>query len=125
MPSRVLREGILDSPAVDALSLGAEVFYRRLMSVVDDFGRIDARPVLLRSKLYPVRPDRVTEADVVGWLDECEAAGLVARYSVAGRPYLLFHKLGEPRAKSSKYPAPPADPPTADRPAQTPAGVRV
>ena len=38
MPSRVIRDGILESESVNALSWEAELFFRRLMSVVDDFG---------------------------------------------------------------------------------------
>lgn len=108
MPSRLLREAILDSEAVNALSVPAELFYRRLMSVVDDFGRFDARPSVLRSRCYPLRVASVREADISRWLAECETAGLIALYSSDGRQYLLFRKLGEPRAKTSKFPAPPA-----------------
>ena len=49
MPNRILREGILSSERVDALSEGAEILYRRLMSVVDDYGRYFAHPTLIRS----------------------------------------------------------------------------
>lgn len=108
MPSRVLREAILDSEAVNALSVPAELFYRRLMSVVDDFGRFDARPSVLRSRCYPLRVSAVREADISRWLAECETAGLIALYSADAKQYLLFRKLGEPRAKFSKFPAPPA-----------------
>lgn len=128
MPSRLLREGILDSEAVNELSFPAEVFYRRLMSVVDDFGRFDGRPSVLRSRLYPLRVESVREADISRWIAECEKAGLLVLYAVNGagssrwiatcekaglaaskdeRVYVLFHKLGSPRAKESKYPAPP------------------
>lgn len=109
MPGRLLREGILDSEAVNSLSLGAEVFYRRLMSAVDDFGRFDARPAVLRSRLYPLRLDTVTDKEVAAWTRECERAGLLTRYTAEGKPYLLFHRLGSPRAKASKYPAPPPE----------------
>jgi hypothetical protein len=109
MPNRILREAILDSEAVNRLSCPAEVFYRRLMSVVDDFGRYDARPAVLRSRLYPLQLDRVREADISRWIAECEKAGLIALYAAGGKPYLLYHKLGEPRARASKYPDPPAD----------------
>lgn len=108
MPVRLLREGILDSEAVNALSFEAEVFYRRLMSVVDDFGRFDGRPVVLRSRLYPLKLDTVAEADVARWAEECGRAGLVELYTVEGKPYVLFKKLGKPRATESKYPAPQA-----------------
>ncbi len=40
MPNRIIREGILTSEAVNSLSWEAEVFFRRLLSVVDDFGRL-------------------------------------------------------------------------------------
>jgi hypothetical protein len=59
MPNRVLREGILTSERVNALDWPAEVFYRRLMSVVDDFGRYWAKPELLRAGLYPLHHDKV------------------------------------------------------------------
>lgn len=128
MPVRLLREGILDSEAVCSLSFPAEVFYRRLMSVVDDFGRFDARPSVLRSRLYPLQVDKVREADITRWSAECAKAGLIVFYAVARagssrwiaicekaglavsaneQPYLLFHKIGVPRAASSKFPAPP------------------
>jgi hypothetical protein len=107
MPSRLLREGIIDSDAVNALSPRAEVFYRRLMSVVDDFGRFDGRPAVLRSRLYPLQLDSVREADIPRWIAECEKAGLVRLYVVNSKQYLLFYNLGAPRAKESKYPAPP------------------
>ena len=113
MPTRLLREGIIDSEAVNALTIEAEVFYRRLMSVVDDFGRFDARPAVLRSRLYPLRVDRITDADILRWLDECNTASLITLYVVGSKPLLEYHKIGTPRAKESKYPPPPAS-----RPAQ-------
>jgi hypothetical protein len=129
VPTRLLREGIVDSEAVNRLSWPAEVFYRRLMSVVDDFARFDARPAVLRSRLYPLKIDAVREADISRWIAECETAGLIALYActraggarwiTAGeksgpdlsadeRPYILFHKFDQQvRAKVSKFPAPP------------------
>lgn len=113
MPTRLLREGIIDSEAVNRLGWPAEVFYRRLMNAVDDFGRYDARPSVLRSRLYPLKLGAVSEADVSSWLAECERAGLVSRYTANGRECILFHKLGPARAKTSKFPDPPPDlPPT-------------
>lgn len=106
MPSRLLREGILDSDAVNTLTWGGEVFYRRLMSVVDDYGRFDGRAAVLRSRLYPLKISSVSEADVSSWLAECQMAGLVSRYSVEGRPYILFHKLGAQQRTKAKFPGP-------------------
>lgn len=109
MPARLLREGILDSEAVCSLKWDAEVFYRRLMSVVDDFGRFDGRPSVLRGRLYPLQIDKVREADITRWIAECEKAGLIALYSAVGKPYILFRKLGSPRSKESKWPPPPPE----------------
>jgi hypothetical protein len=63
MPTRLVREGIISSDRVDKLDWQAEVFYRRLLNKVDDHGLYDARPSVLRSSLYPLRVDRVREAD--------------------------------------------------------------
>src|SRR3990167_11311858 len=57
MPNRILREGILSSERINTLSVHAELFYRRLLSVVDDYGRFFAHPALLRSACYPLRVD--------------------------------------------------------------------
>ena len=106
MPNRILREGILDSDSVNSLSVEAEVFYRRLMSVVDDFGLFDGRTSIIKGRLYALKPD-VRATDISRWIAECETAGLIACYEAEGKPYVLFHKLGAQRAKYSKFPLPP------------------
>lgn len=111
MPNRIMREGILDSPAVNALSESGEVFYRRLMSIVDDFGRYEAYPDVLRVKLFWRQADRWTVERVVSALREVSAQTitgclpLVSVYEHNGKPYLQVENFGEPRAKRSKYPA--------------------
>ncbi len=106
MPDRIVRAGILTSDPVNGLSWAAEVFYRRLFSVVDDFGRYDGRATLLRAHLYPLKIDRVSDADVGKWLTECVTAGLISVYQVSGRPYVEVLKFGQRvRAEVSKWPA--------------------
>lgn len=114
MPSRLLREGILDSEAVNSLSAEAEVFYRRLMSVVDDFGRFDGRVSVLRSRLYPLQLEKVREANLERWIAECVKARLVRLYSHNGKQYITFFKLGPARARESKFPPPPDEHPFTD-----------
>lgn len=109
MPLRMLRPGIITSEAVNSLSAPGEVFYRRLMSIVDDFGRFDGRVSILRPTCYPLQLDRVREADVQRGLAECEKAGLVRLYTSDGKPYVQMLKWDRPRAKTSKWPEPPAD----------------
>lgn len=107
MPNRILREGILTSERVNHLSWPAEVFYRRLMSAVDDFGRFWGKPDLLRAALYPLRLDKVGNPDVVKWIGETREAGLVRTYTYAGKEYLqLLDFRQQVRAAKSKFPAP-------------------
>lgn len=108
MPSRIVREGILDSDRVNALDFPAEVFYRRLMSKVDDHGLYDARPEVLKSHLYPVNGARVRETDISRWMAACQKAGLIVLYSHAGKPYLQMLDTKWPARSEPKYPLPTA-----------------
>lgn len=111
MPNRILREGILTSEGVNSLSWQEEVFYRRLMSVVDDFGRYYASPKLLRAACYPLHIDKVSDSDIGKWLTACVTAALVRVYPASdGKRYLELEKFGQQvRAKASKFPSPADD----------------
>lgn len=107
MPNRMIREGILGSDLINKLTWAAEVFYRRLMSVADDYGRYDGRTDIVRAALYPLRLDKVSAADVDKWKAECAQAGLVSCYHVEGKEYVQIENFGQRlRVKKSKYPAP-------------------
>lgn len=95
MPNRVVREGILDSERIDKLTWPSEIFYRRLMSIVDDFGRGDGRMDILRAKLYPKKLNKVSEADIAKWIHECEEAELVSRYEVDSKPFIEIFDFGQ------------------------------
>jgi len=112
VPSRIVRDGILTSDPVNQLGWTGEVFYRRLMSVVDDFGRYDGRPSVLRAVLYPLKLDKVSESDVVKWTQEAAEAGLVRRYTVEGKPFIEIVKFDQRvQQKRSKWPAPSGESP--------------
>lgn len=107
MPDRVLRQGILTSDVVNGLSHGAELFYRRLLSVVDDFGRFDGRVSVIRAALYPLQLDKVSTDDVSEWLKEVVASQLVMLYYVDDKQYIIYGKWKQRlRAKKSKWPDP-------------------
>src|SRR5208283_2944494 len=109
MPNRILREGILTSEAVNRIAdrPAVEVFYRRLHSAVDDYGRHPAHPSLLRAALYPLRLDSVTNAMVSEYLVACAEAGLVQVYEVAEKNFLeIANFRQQKRAQRSKWPAP-------------------
>lgn len=108
MPNRILREGILTSPRMARLGWAEEVFYRRLHSVVDDFGRYYADVGMLRAACYPRQLNKVSDSDVGKWLQGIEAAGLVRVYPAQdGERYLEVLDFGQQvRAKKSKFPNP-------------------
>jgi hypothetical protein len=107
LPNRILREGILTSERINDLSPAGELFYRRLMSVVDDFGRYPANLTLLRSAVYPLKPDLYDEARISEFLEECSRGELLRVYGVSGRRYLeMIDFRQRTRAMVSKYPAP-------------------
>lgn len=116
MPNRYIREGIITSEAVCSLTWPAEVFYRRLLNKVDDFGRYTAHPALLRAALYPLQLEKVREADMPRFLAECETAGLMSVYRVESKPYLALYKWERGRATASHYPDPPARLPDSGEP---------
>lgn len=105
MPGRYVREEILSSEKVAKLSFAAEVFYRRLMSIVDDYGRYESNPAVLRARLYPLQVDQVRTEDVAGWLAEVSKE-LVAVYAVGGKRYLQILNFKQQIRAKSKYPAP-------------------
>lgn len=106
MPNRILREGILTSSAIARLGWAEEVFYRRLHSVVDDFGRYYADVGMLRAACYPRQLNKVSDSDIGKWLRACADAALVRVYPAAdGESYLEVVKFGQQvRAKKSKFP---------------------
>lgn len=112
MPNRVIREGILDSDRMDKLSWPGECFYRRLHSIVDDYGCFDARPSILKSKLYPTEKKQaiVSLPDIEKWMLETVEAGLVRCYVVAEKPYLVVLDFNQQvRIKKRKFPEPPEE----------------
>ena len=82
--------------------------YRRLMSLVDDYGRYFADPSLLRGHVYPRQLNKVSDSDVGKWLQGIEAAGLVRVYPAKdGERYLELLNFGQQiRAQKSKFPDP-------------------
>lgn len=109
MPTRIIRDGILTSDRVNALSERAELFYRRLMSVCDDYGRFSANRQLLRSYCYPLRVDDISLKLIEQWLGECVRARLIFLYVVEGKEYLQMIDFGQRMQSKSKHPEPPAN----------------
>jgi hypothetical protein len=108
VPNRIVREAILTSERVASLGWPEEVFYRRLMSIVDDYGRTEANHQLLRSKCYPLQTDQVRAADIARWMAACQKAGVILCYEVGGKQYLEVLNFGQQQRSASKCPPPPS-----------------
>lgn len=113
MPNRILRETILTSRAVNKLTAEEEVFYRRLMSIVDDWGRHEADLEILLPRVYPLQLDRHTTVTCgqllsrVSHVTATDGQPLVLVYEVDGHKYLeISHFHQRTRAKQSRCPSP-------------------
>lgn len=113
MPNRILKDSICTSDNLDRLTPAEEVFWYRLLVQCDDYGRMDARPAIIRARCYPLRLETVSDQDVSSWLAALKAAGLITLYESDGKRYLQIVTWSlhqQQRAKRSKYPAPAAIP---------------
>ena len=106
MPTRLIREGILTSRRVNQLDELAELFYRRLLNVCDDYGRFFADETQLRAACYPVRVKRYTDGQVLAWRGQCEQAGLLKVYTVDDIEYLELLDYKQQIKAKSKFPSP-------------------
>lgn len=112
MPDRIIRESICTSETLNQLTDFEERFWHRLIVNCDDYGRFDARPAILKSRLFPLM-DGKTQRNIADALDKLASAGLVALYEADGKPFLrvvTWDKYQRIRAKRSKFPAPPEGP---------------
>lgn len=106
MPNRIIRDGINDSLRVNALPQLTELFYRKLQLLVDDYGRYEAEPLLLRAKLYGLRPE-VSVEEVCEHLRALASIDnpLIVLYEVNSKKYLEIQGFGQ-RTRTEKFPAP-------------------
>ncbi len=108
MPDRIIKESICTSDTLDKLTWFEEVFWHRLTVNCDDFGRFDARPAILKSRLFPLKTN-VTDKSINDALNTLSTVGLVTLYEHEGKPLLqlvTWGKYQRMRATKSKYPAP-------------------
>lgn len=107
MPNRIIKESVCTSDNLDSLSWFEEVVFYRLIVHCDDYGRMDARPAILRSRLFPLKT--VTDKQITNAIQSLRSADIIDLYEVDGRSYLQMRKWDkhqQVRAKKSKYPSP-------------------
>jgi uncharacterized phage protein (TIGR02220 family) len=107
VPNRIIKESICTSDNIENLKLEEEVFFYRLLVNCDDYGRMDARPQILRAKCFPLRTDKVKPSDISKWLNALARENLIIMYRVDGGEYLqmvTWDRHQQIRAKRSKFP---------------------
>lgn len=105
MPNRILKESICTSENIDVLSAFQETVFYRLIVNCDDYGRMDARPKILASRLFPLKDIRVSQ--ITDALRALSSAELVTLYEVDGKPFLQMNTWDQHqtiRAQKPKYP---------------------
>ena len=108
MPTRLIKESVCTSDTINGLTWFQEVFFYRLITVCDDFGRMDARPPILKGRLFPLKED-LRSGEIGKALDALQAAGLIQKYTADGKPYLqitTWEHHQNVRAQKPKYPEP-------------------
>ena len=114
MPNRILRDGVLDSRAVSALTDDGQILFYRLMSIADDYGRYHADPELIRAKCFPLLLDRwplSRVANALTNLNETKVSTgvpLVVIYGTSSstNKYLQIEGFGQRTRTPSKFPDP-------------------
>lgn len=109
MPNRMIRSSICVSEKISKLTDFEFRLWVNLIVYVDDYGRGDARPAIIKGTCFPLR-DEVT-LDVIGSaVRQLAAHGCIRLYDVGdGKEYLCFEnwdKYQRIRSKWSKFPAP-------------------
>lgn len=107
MPNRLLKEGINDSAKINRLDWPEEVFFYRLLVIADDYGRVDARPAILRARCFPLK-ESLTNNQVEKWLMGLQSAALLYRYQVGSEVFAEIANWEQRVRTRGKYP-PPSD----------------
>lgn len=108
MPNRIIKESVLVSEKIASLTDFEYRLWVSLIVLVDDAGRYDARPAVIRGRAFPLR-ERVTLKDIESAIHGLAAKGCVSLYTVGGKPYLWFPTWSDHqriRDVKPKYPGP-------------------
>jgi uncharacterized phage protein (TIGR02220 family) len=107
MPCRVVRDGLIKSEKVNSLNDSSQMFFVRLLLIVDDHGRYDGRPMAIRTAAYPTTD--ICHTRVGEMLSDVCRVGLVQRYHVKGKDYIAIPGFDQRiRVKRARYPDPPS-----------------
>lgn len=94
MPNRIIKESICTSETISALTDFEFRLWVGLITQADDAGRGDARPAIIKGRVFPLR-ERVTAKDIDAAIHGLADKGCVSLYNVGGKPYFCFPTWGE------------------------------
>jgi hypothetical protein len=111
MPQRFLRPTIRQSKRWNRLPWEAQSLFIRLLTLVDDFGRYEADPELLRSEAFPFGDpcgQMITVENICLQLQSLVSKNMIVLYTVNDVSYLQLTRWNErARAEKSRFPPPP------------------
>lgn len=108
MPNRMIKDSLLSSDKIAALSDFEFRLWIGLILSVDDLGRGDARAAIIKGRVFPLR-ERVSLRDIEDALHGLAAKGCISLYTVGGKSYFWFPTWGKHqriRDVKPKYPGP-------------------
>lgn len=111
MPNRLIKDSFRTSDKIASLTDFEFRLWVSLIVSVDDAGRGDARPAIIKGNAFPLR-ERVTAKDINDALHGLAAKGCVSLYEVDGKPYFWFPTWADHqriRECKPKYPEPPEE----------------
>jgi hypothetical protein len=111
MPQRFLRPTIRQSKRWNRLPWEAQSLFIRLLTLVDDFGRYEADPELLKSEAFPFGDpcgQMITVENICLQLQALVSKNMIVLYEVNDASYLQLTRWNErARAEKSRFPPPP------------------
>ena len=94
MPNRIIHESAFTSEKIAALTDFEFRLWVGLITLADDLGHGDARPAILRGRLFALR-EKVTAKEIQSALRTLVDVGCITLYTVQGQSYYAFPHWAE------------------------------
>lgn len=107
MPSRIIREGLLDSQRYWSVTIEARQLFVHLMLLADDFGLVSLAPVFIRRRAFSDAPPQSKVDQLIGELVHVD---LLRTYEVEQARYGFVPRFRQIlRIEKARHPMPPDD----------------
>lgn len=108
MPNRIIKESIHTSEKINKLTDFQFRLWISLITYVDDYGRGDARPAVIKGVCFPLR-NSITLKGIDAALHQLAITGCISLYEVDGKSYLCLSNWENHQRiqqKRSRFPSP-------------------